>query len=219
MVTAKQIKQAAETIDGLSAVVESQRVALKTANEKVAALEAEKAALGTAKTAAAVDATRLTGLAKKAAASLLQSGLISSPERAETFANEIMDPAKALIALEKFAAHSNVVRKVAASDLLVLLQGETGTGKGLFARAIHDLSHRAGRKYLAINCAAIPEALLESEWFGHVRGSFTGAYGDKKGLLAEAAGGTVFRVECADGTTWVVSGFAASATVPTFGDQ
>lgn len=86
----------------------------------------------------------------------------------------------------------DVVRKVAASDLLVLLQGETGTGKGLFARAIHDLSHRAGRKYLAINCAAIPEALLESELFGHVRGSFTGAYGDKKGLLAEAAGGTVF---------------------------
>ncbi len=86
----------------------------------------------------------------------------------------------------------DVVRKVAASDLLVLLQGETGTGKGLFARAIHDLSGRAGRKYLAINCAAIPEALLESELFGHVRGSFTGAYGDKKGLLAEAAGGTVF---------------------------
>lgn len=114
MVTAKQIKQAAETIDGLSAVVESQRVALKTANEKVAALEAEKAAIGTAKTAAAVDAKRLTGLAKKAAATLLQSGLISSPERAETFANEIMDPAKALIALEKFAAHGNTVRKVAA---------------------------------------------------------------------------------------------------------
>ena len=86
----------------------------------------------------------------------------------------------------------DVVRKVAASDLLVLLQGETGTGKGLFARAIHDLSGRAGRKYLAINCAAIPETLLESELFGHVRGSFTGAYGDKKGLLAEAAGGTVF---------------------------
>lgn len=85
-----------------------------------------------------------------------------------------------------------VVRKVAGSDLLVLLQGETGTGKGLFARAIHDLSRRADRKYLAINCAAIPEALLESELFGHVRGSFTGAYGDKKGLLAEAAGGTVF---------------------------
>jgi len=86
----------------------------------------------------------------------------------------------------------DVVRKVAASDLLVLLQGETGTGKGLFARAIHDLSRRAGGKYLAINCAAIPEALLESELFGHVRGSFTGAYGDKRGLLAEAAGGTVF---------------------------
>ena len=84
------------------------------------------------------------------------------------------------------------VRKVAASELTVLLQGETGTGKGLLAHAIHQLSRRSERPLLSVNCAAIPEALLESELFGHVKGSFTGAYADKTGLLAEAEGGTVF---------------------------
>jgi hypothetical protein len=111
-VTAKQIKMAAETIDGLSAVVASQRAALKTANEKIAALEASKTS--TAKTASEADTKRLMGLAKKAAACLHQNGLISTPERAESFAREIMDPSKALIALEKFAGHVGTVRKVAA---------------------------------------------------------------------------------------------------------
>lgn len=85
-----------------------------------------------------------------------------------------------------------LARKVAPSDLTVLLNGETGTGKGLLATSIHALSPRAGKKFLSINCAAIPESLLESELFGHVKGAFTGAHGDKKGLLAEAEGGTVF---------------------------
>jgi DNA-binding NtrC family response regulator len=85
-----------------------------------------------------------------------------------------------------------LIRKVAPSDLTVLLNGETGTGKGLLAYAIHALSQRKDHKFLAINCAAIPETLLESELFGHMRGSFTGAHSDKKGLLAEATGGTVF---------------------------
>jgi transcriptional regulator with GAF, ATPase, and Fis domain len=85
-----------------------------------------------------------------------------------------------------------LARKVAPSDLTVLLSGETGTGKGLLASSIHSLSPRSGRKLLSINCAAIPETLLESELFGHVKGAFTGAHGDKKGLLAEAEGGTVF---------------------------
>lgn len=113
-VTAKQIKTAAETIDGLAAVVTSQRAALKTANEKIAALEASARATVTAKTASEADAKRLTGLAKKAAAVLHQNGLISTPERAESFAKEIMDPSKALIALEKFASHVGTVRKTAA---------------------------------------------------------------------------------------------------------
>ena len=85
-----------------------------------------------------------------------------------------------------------LAKKVAPSDLTVLLNGQTGTGKGLVARAIHSMSPRSERRFVSINCAAIPETLLESELFGHVRGSFTGAESDKKGLLAEAEGGTVF---------------------------
>jgi len=86
----------------------------------------------------------------------------------------------------------DLLRKVASSDLTVLLRGETGTGKGLLAYAVHRLSPRAGHRFQAINCAAIPESLLESELFGHVRGAFTGADLDKKGLLLDAEGGTVF---------------------------
>ena len=82
--------------------------------------------------------------------------------------------------------------KVAVSDSTVLLMGETGTGKGLVAQAIHDMSRRCGKKYIHVNCAALPEMILESELFGHVKGSFTGAISDKKGLLAEADGGTIF---------------------------
>ena len=85
-----------------------------------------------------------------------------------------------------------LIRKVAPSDLTTLLNGETGTGKGLLAYAIHALSRRQDRRFLAINCAAIPETLLESELFGHRKGSFTGAHKDKLGLLVEAQGGTVF---------------------------
>ena len=82
--------------------------------------------------------------------------------------------------------------KVAVSDSTVLLMGETGTGKGLVAQAIHDMSRRCGKKYIHVNCAALPEMILESELFGHVKGSFTGAISDKKGLLTEADGGTIF---------------------------
>jgi transcriptional regulator with GAF, ATPase, and Fis domain len=86
----------------------------------------------------------------------------------------------------------NLAEKVAHSDSSVLLMGETGTGKGLIAEAIHRLSPRRDRKFVHVNCAALPEMILESELFGHVKGSFTGAICDKRGLLAEADGGTIF---------------------------
>lgn len=82
--------------------------------------------------------------------------------------------------------------KVAMSDATVLVTGETGTGKERVAQAVHNMGPRATAPFVAVNCAAIPEALLESELFGHRRGAFTGATGDFPGRFAEADGGTLF---------------------------
>lgn len=85
-----------------------------------------------------------------------------------------------------------VMRHAASSESNVLIIGESGTGKELVARAIHSNSVRARKKFITVNCGAIPEGLLETELFGHVRGSFTGAVYDKKGLVEEADRGTLF---------------------------
>ena len=84
-----------------------------------------------------------------------------------------------------------IVEKVADTNASILIQGESGTGKELIARAIHFNSRRAGKAFLAVNCGALPESLLESELFGHMKGAFTGATGDKKGLFRSADGGTL----------------------------
>ncbi len=90
------------------------------------------------------------------------------------------------------------IEKVAPAQSTVLITGDSGTGKELVAKAIHERSRRADKAFVAVNCTAIPENLLESELFGHVKGSFTGAVSDKKGLFEEADGGTLFLDEIGD---------------------
>jgi DNA-binding NtrC family response regulator len=91
-----------------------------------------------------------------------------------------------------------LIRRVAHVDTTVLILGESGTGKEVIAQAIHNQGDRKNKKFVAINCAAIPEELLESELFGHAKGSFTGATGQKSGLFEEAEGGTIFLDEIGD---------------------
>lgn len=86
----------------------------------------------------------------------------------------------------------NMIRKVAPTDTTVLILGESGTGKELVARAVHEQSRRANGPLVAVNCAAIPQGLIEAELFGHERGAFTGAVGARPGLIEAADGGTLF---------------------------
>lgn len=107
-------------------------------------------------------------------------------------------PGKPVFVSDKFRQVYELALRVAASDANILVLGESGTGKELIAGTIHYASPRAANRFLAINCAALSETLLESQLFGHVKGSFTGALQSQKGFLEEADGGTLFLDEVGD---------------------
>jgi len=113
---------------------------------------------------------------------------LSAPRRADTFVGR--DPA--------FLRTLESIKRVAPTDTSVLLLGETGTGKEIMARTVHELSHRADKPFVVVDCAGLAETLFESELFGHERGAFTGAASRKPGLVESAAGGTLFIDELGD---------------------
>lgn len=124
--------------------------------------------------------------------------LISEIKRLEDLLKEKYDFANFVTKSEKMRQLLEQVSRVAKTDSTVYIYGESGTGKELIAKAIHLASERKDKSFVAINCAAIPETLLESELFGHEKGAFTGAVRTSKGLFAQAHQGTVFLDEIGD---------------------
>ena len=138
-----------------------------------------------------------------AAAALPRASFSGTDRRQAPRSGGAGDNASATLA--RMVGHSPVMRdvrgliaKVARSMAPVLVHGESGTGKELVARSIHEVSSRAGGPFIAVNCGAIPEALLEAEFFGYRRGAFTGALEDREGFFQAAAGGTLFLDEIGD---------------------
>ena len=148
-----------------------------------------------------IDLRFLTAVAALAAAEMRTTQLIAALERSAERQGQVVQDLmrEAMIQGSEIIGTSAVIRRlrreidiVAGSDLSVLIHGETGTGKELVARAVHATSARRKEPIIYVNCAALPETLAEAELFGHVRGSFTGAAGDRPGKFEVADGGTLF---------------------------
>lgn len=126
--------------------------------------------------------------------------LKSEVKRLRSEVERDFDPGRIVSTSKAMSEVLEMVKKVAPTDAVVLIAGESGTGKELIARAIHQNSERKDEVFIPINCGALPESLLESELFGHVKGAFTGAATNKKGLFEEADGGTLFLDEIGEMT-------------------
>jgi two-component system response regulator PilR (NtrC family) len=128
---------------------------------------------------------------------LLKKGLVDEKKPLKTSTEETQFCGMIGASREMLKVYETI-RKVADTPANILILGESGTGKELIARAIHDNSSRSKMPIVVINCGGIPENLLESEFFGYMKGSFTGAYADKQGLFEMARGGTIFLDEIGD---------------------
>jgi DNA-binding NtrC family response regulator len=138
------------------------------------------------------NATQLQVLIGRAAHSIVVARETEALNRAVASEYGHSDDVTVIGTAPAFRNAIELARKVARTDASVFVSGESGTGKELIAQFIHNQSRRSSRPLVAINCAALPEALLESEMFGHRKGAFTGAVRDKPGLLEAANGGTMF---------------------------
>lgn len=124
---------------------------------------------------------------------------LARAESAQPDADRVAEVLPGVIARSRLMQDvADLVKRIANSDATTLLLGETGTGKERIARAVHELSARSSRRFVPINCAAIPAELLESELFGYAKGAFTGATTERKGLFEEADGGSLFLDEIGD---------------------
>jgi DNA-binding NtrC family response regulator len=124
------------------------------------------------------------------ACSLRKSGQVADGDKSQIARSE--QPQDVVALCPNMQAMLIRLERVSSTDLSVLMTGETGTGKSRFARLIHEKSGRRSKRFVSVNCASVPEPLLESELFGHTRGSFTGASQSRVGLFEEADGGTIF---------------------------
>jgi two-component system NtrC family response regulator len=131
-------------------------------------------------------------------AALKRAAYLSGLERASIPASDFSESTGIIGESTAMVELQQIVRRVAETDFTVLVLGESGVGKELVAAAVAKLSPRRNRPYVVVNCAAIPETLLESELFGHEKGAFTGAYAQKKGKFEAAGGGTLFLDEISD---------------------
>jgi DNA-binding NtrC family response regulator len=126
------------------------------------------------------------------------SGMLAGSGRAIDAASPDSEPEGFVGSSEAMRQVQKTIGMLADSDATVLITGETGTGKELVARALHDHGNRRGKPFVAVNCAAVPVELMESELFGHTRGAFTGAVTDRQGAFRQADGGTLFLDEIGD---------------------